>query len=194
LAIDRHLAVAPRPLLATAAQRRYPKILRKARKGTRVVLYPGNHDEFVSDFHGEFGNIAIQKHAIHQTADGRRILVIHGHELDTVVQNVRWLAFAGDVVSNSCSRSIVYYFVRRHFGLGYWSLSAYAKQRVKNAVNFIGKFEAAVVKYAEGIRSTLFSADISTALRFVTSAPSPITTVAIGSKPVRHDRGRGRRH
>lgn len=126
------------------------KILRKARKGTRVVYIPGNHDEFVSDFYGEFGNIAIQKHAIHQTADGRRLLVIHGHELDTIVQNVKWLAFAGDVgYQFLLSLNPFINFVRRHFGLGYWSLSAYAKQRVKNAVNFIGKFEAAVVKYAE---------------------------------------------
>jgi UDP-2,3-diacylglucosamine pyrophosphatase LpxH len=126
------------------------KILRKARKGTRVVYIPGNHDEFVSDFDGEFGNIAIQQHAIHHTVDGRRVLVIHGHELDTVVQNVRWLAFAGDVgYQFLLSLNPFINFVRRHFALGYWSLSAYAKQRVKNAVNFIGKFEAAVVKYAE---------------------------------------------
>src|SRR6202171_4643842 len=126
------------------------KILRKARKGTRVVYIPGNHDEFVSDFYGEFGNIAIQEHAIHQTVDDRRILVIHGHELDTVVQNVRWLAFAGDVgYQFLLSLNPFINFVRRHFGLGYVSLSAYVKQRVKDAVNFIGKFEAAVVKYAE---------------------------------------------
>jgi UDP-2,3-diacylglucosamine pyrophosphatase LpxH len=126
------------------------KILRKSRKGTRVVYIPGNHDEFVSDFYGEFGNIAIQKQAIHETADNRRILVIHGHELDTVVQNVRWLAFAGDVgYQFLLSLNPFINFVRRHFGLGYWSLSAYAKQRVKNAVSFIGKFEAAIVKYAE---------------------------------------------
>ena len=73
------------------------KILRKARKGTRVIYIPGNHDEFLSDFYGVYGNITIQKYAIHRTADGRKILIIHGHELDTVVQNVKWLAFAGDL-------------------------------------------------------------------------------------------------
>src|SRR3954462_5024339 len=60
------------------------KILRAARKGTRVIYIPGNHDEFVARFAGTYGNIAIQKHAIHVTADNRRILIIHGHELDTV--------------------------------------------------------------------------------------------------------------
>lgn len=125
------------------------KILRKSRKGTRVVYIPGNHDELLGDFYGAYGDIAIQKRAIHRTADGRRILVIHGHELDTVVQNVKWLAFAGDVgYQFLLSLNPFINFVRRHFGLGYWSLSAYVKQRVKDAVNFIGKFEAAVVKYA----------------------------------------------
>lgn len=126
------------------------KILRKARKGTRVFYIPGNHDERVSDFDGAYGNITIQNHAIHQCADGRRILVIHGHELDTVVQNVKWLAFAGDVgYQFLLSLNPAINFVRRRFGLGYWSLSAYAKKRVKDAVSFIGRFEEAVVHYAE---------------------------------------------
>jgi UDP-2,3-diacylglucosamine pyrophosphatase LpxH len=126
------------------------KILRKARKGVPVVYIPGNHDEFVSTFCGSYGNISIQKRAIHKTADGQRILIIHGHELDTVVQNVRWLAFAGDVgYQFLLSLNPAINFVRRRFGLGYWSLSAYAKKRVKDAVNFIGEFEKAVVRYAE---------------------------------------------
>ena len=126
------------------------KILRKSRKGTRVVCIPGNHDEMLADFYGAYGNVTIQKHAIHRTANGRRILVIHGHELDTVVQNVKWLAFAGDVgYQFLLSLNPLINFVRRRFGLGYWSLSAYAKRQVKDAVSFIGKFEAAVVKYAE---------------------------------------------
>src|SRR5207248_8340536 len=111
---------------------------------------PGNHDEFVSTFCGSYGNISIQRRAIHKTADGRRLLVIHGHELDAVVQNAKWLAFAGDVgYQFLLSLNPLINFVRRRFGLGYWSLSAYAKRRVKDAVSFIGKFEAAVAHYAE---------------------------------------------
>jgi UDP-2,3-diacylglucosamine pyrophosphatase LpxH len=126
------------------------KILRKARKGTRVVYIPGNHDEMVADFCGTYGNIEIQRNAIHVTATGKRILVIHGHELDTVVQNVKWLAFAGDVgYQFLLSLNPAINFVRRRFGLGYWSLSAYAKKRVKDAVNFIGRFEDAVAHYAQ---------------------------------------------
>lgn len=129
------------------------KILRKARKGTRVVYIPGNHDELVADFCGSYGNIEIRTNDVHITATGQRILIIHGHELDTVVQNVKWLAFAGDVgYQFLLSLNPLINFVRRRFGLGYWSLSAYAKQRVKDAVSFIGKFEAAVAHYAERYR------------------------------------------
>ncbi len=125
------------------------KILRKARKGTRVIYIPGNHDEFVAGFQGHYGNISIQKEAIHTTADGRRLLVIHGHELDTVVQNVRWLAFAGDLgYQFLLSLNPAVNFVRRRLGFGYWSLSAYVKKRVKDAVGFIGEFEKAIVRYA----------------------------------------------
>jgi UDP-2,3-diacylglucosamine pyrophosphatase LpxH len=126
------------------------KLLRKARKGTRIIYIPGNHDEMIGGFCGFYGHIAIEKTAIHTTADGRRILVMHGHELDTVVQNARWLAFAGDLgYQFLLGLNPLINFVRRRFGLGYWSLSAYAKRRVKDAVNFIGEFEAAIVRYAE---------------------------------------------
>jgi UDP-2,3-diacylglucosamine pyrophosphatase LpxH len=129
------------------------KILRKARKGVPVVYIPGNHDEFVSTFAGSYGNISIQERAIHVTADGRRVLIIHGHELDTVVQNAKWLAYLGDVgYQFLLSLNPMINFFRRRFGLGYWSLSAYAKKRVKDAVNFIGEFEKAIVRYAQQFR------------------------------------------
>jgi UDP-2,3-diacylglucosamine pyrophosphatase LpxH len=129
------------------------KILRKARKGTRVIYIPGNHDELVTSFCGVYGNIEIKQHAIHVTAAGERILIIHGHELDVIVSGsgrTKWLAFAGDLgYQFLLSLNPLINFVRRRFGLGYWSLSAYAKRTVKDAVSFIGKFEAAVARYAE---------------------------------------------
>ncbi len=129
------------------------KILRKARKGTQVIYIPGNHDELVAGFCGSYGNIEIKQSAIHTTACGERILIIHGHELDVVVSGsgrLKWLAFAGDLgYQFLLSLNPLINFFRRRFGLGYWSLSAYAKRRVKDAVSFIGRFEAAVAHYAE---------------------------------------------
>lgn len=125
------------------------KLLRKGRKGTEIIYIIGNHDEFLRSFYGNFASVTLQKNAIHTTADGRRVLVIHGHELDTVVQNLGWLAHVGDLGYTALMRfNGLVNFVRRCFGLGYWSLSAYVKAEVKNVVSFIGQFEESVVRYA----------------------------------------------
>jgi UDP-2,3-diacylglucosamine pyrophosphatase LpxH len=126
------------------------KLLRAGRKGTRIMYIPGNHDEFVGGFLGQYGAIAVQSRAIHITADGRRLLVIHGHELDIVVQNIKWLAYLGDLGYQILLRlNGPVNCARRLCGLGYWSLSAYVKRCVKNAVSFIGAFENAIVHYAK---------------------------------------------
>jgi UDP-2,3-diacylglucosamine pyrophosphatase LpxH len=125
------------------------KLLRAGRKGTRVISVPGNHDEFVAGFFGHFGAVEILPRAIHTTADGRRLLIIHGHELDTVVQNIKWLALVGDFGYQTLLKlNTPVNAVRKALGLGYWSLSAYVKKNVKNAVSFIGAFEKAIVQYA----------------------------------------------
>jgi UDP-2,3-diacylglucosamine pyrophosphatase LpxH len=125
------------------------KILRKGRKGARIIYIPGNHDENVTDFTGDYANVHIQPRAIHTTLDGRKLLVVHGHELDTVVQNMGWLAHVGDIGYQLLLRlNAPVNFFRRLFGCGHWSLSAYVKSRVKNVVNFIGSFEESMVRFA----------------------------------------------
>jgi UDP-2,3-diacylglucosamine pyrophosphatase LpxH len=126
------------------------KLLRKARKGTRVVYIPGNHDEVGRQFLDlKVGEIEVLGEVVHTMADGRRFLVLHGDEFDAVVRHARWLAFLGDRAYNwALSASYGLNVVRRWFGLPYWSLSAYLKQRVKNAVEYIGRFERAVAKAA----------------------------------------------
>lgn len=125
------------------------KILRKGRKGTEVIYIPGNHDEFLAGFLGAYASVSLQQNAIHTTADGRRILVMHGHELDTVVQNLGWLAHVGDIGYTLLLRcNGMVNFARRALGFKPWSLSAYVKAEVKNVVSFIGQFEESVVRYA----------------------------------------------
>ena len=125
------------------------KILRAGRKGTRVVYIPGNHDEFVAGFLGEYGSVSVVPRAIHETADGKRLLIIHGHELDAVVQNIKWLAHLGDIGYTILMRlNTPINWIRKKFGLQFWSLSAAAKRSVKTAVNYIGAFEQAVTKLA----------------------------------------------
>ena len=126
------------------------KILRKVRKGTRVIFIPGNHDEGLRQYCGtRFGGIEIEMQAIHTTADGRRYLIIHGDEFDVVVHYAKWLAFLGDRgYQLALAVNTPLNWVRRRLGLEYWSLSAYLKLRVKTAVNFIGDFEKSLAAEA----------------------------------------------
>jgi len=119
------------------------KVLRKARKGTRVVFVPGNHDEFVRDYHGLlFGDIKVENTAIHHTADGRRLLVLHGDAFDGVVKHARWLALLGDrAYTAALTLNHWLNMARRSMGFPYWSLSAYLKHKVKNAVQYMTRFE-----------------------------------------------------
>ena len=126
------------------------RVMKRAKRGTRVVFIPGNHDEMFRQFAGlTFGGIEIRRNAIHETADGRRLMVTHGDEFDTVVMCHRWLAFAGDAAYEGLMRlNVVINWFRQKFDLPYWSLSKHAKQKVKNAVEFISRFEEAVAHEA----------------------------------------------
>jgi UDP-2,3-diacylglucosamine pyrophosphatase LpxH len=125
-------------------------LLHKARRGARVIYIPGNHDEFMRDYLGtHFGGIDVRNRATHPTADGRRLLVIHGDQFDVVVRHARWLAFLGDwAYATALFLNTYVNIVRRKLGFSYWSLSAWAKLKVKNAVNFIGAFEEALAREA----------------------------------------------
>jgi UDP-2,3-diacylglucosamine pyrophosphatase LpxH len=127
------------------------KLLRKGRKGTRMLYLPGNHDEFLRDYYGtHFGGIDVVETVIHEAADGKRYLVIHGDVFDVVVRHAKWLAFLGDWAYTAALGVNTYVnLVRRRLGLTYWSLSQWAKLKVKNAVNYIGKFEEAVAEEAK---------------------------------------------
>ena len=126
------------------------KLLRKARKGARIVYVPGNHDEFLRDYYGRhLGGIDVVESAIHTAADGRRYLVIHGDLFDLVIRHARWLALLGSHAYDVAIWLNTYFnAVRRALGLTYWSLSRWVKLKVKNAVNFIGEFERTLTSEA----------------------------------------------
>ncbi|HEY1722296.1 MAG TPA: UDP-2,3-diacylglucosamine diphosphatase [Magnetospirillaceae bacterium] len=126
------------------------KLLRKARKGTNVTFIPGNHDEFVRNYlEFNFGEVHVSNDVVHTTADGRKLLVIHGDQFDSVVAYAKWLAHLGDTAYNIAMEVNLWLnWVRKHMGLRYWSLSAYLKHRVKNAVTYIANFEEAMAEMA----------------------------------------------
>ena len=126
------------------------KILRRARKGSRVFMIPGNHDEAFRDYIGlQFGGVTILEDTIHTAADGKRYLVIHGDQFDAVVRYAKWLAFVGDTAYTFLLwLNTLLNKARRKLGFPYWSLSAYLKHKTKKAVEFIGDYETALTDEA----------------------------------------------
>jgi UDP-2,3-diacylglucosamine pyrophosphatase LpxH len=124
------------------------KVLRRARHGGKVFLIPGNHDEALREHCGtSFGDIQVAEEYVHQAADGRRYLLVHGDEFDQVTRYHRWVAVLGDVSYNILVRINGWLsWMRRRLGIaGYWSLAGYAKRKVKTAIGFIFDFEDSVI-------------------------------------------------
>lgn len=129
------------------------KLLKRSKR-SKIVYVLGNHDEFLAtiffDVRGDWGNIEICENHVHITADGRRLLVLHGHQFDSVVKYAKILAAVGDwgyeilITLNRWFNKL-----RAFFGLKRWSISAYVKRTVKDAVNFISSFEKSVSHYAK---------------------------------------------
>lgn len=124
------------------------KVLTKSKRGTQVTYVTGNHDEFLRKFVGfglAIGNIRLVNEQVHTTADGRRLLVTHGDAFDVITRYHRWLALIGDTAYDLTMRANDgFNRVRRLLGMRYWSLSAFAKKSVKNAVNIVSEFENSV--------------------------------------------------
>lgn len=127
------------------------KLLRKQRNDTRVTYIHGNHDEFLQQFAGlSVGGVRIAEYAIHVGPDRKRYLVIHGHQLDGLVQFNRLLERVGSRLYDVILELNTHFNrLRRRLGFGYWSVSAYLKHNTKSAVRYITQFEDAMVQLAK---------------------------------------------
>ena len=121
-------------------------VLGKAKRGTKVIYIPGNHDDLLRDYDGmSFGDVLIRNEVVHTTKDGRRLLVLHGDAFDSVIKCSKLLEMIGNLSYDwllEVNRLVNW--GRRKLGLPYWSLATYLKHKVKNAVNYISNFERAV--------------------------------------------------
>ncbi len=126
------------------------KLLRKSRKDTKVIYITGNHDEFLEQFLNiSFGSVQLAREVIHTAADGKRYLVLHGHQFDGLTQFNRLLEKAGTKVYDwILDFNLHFNRVRRRLGFGYWSVAAYLKYKAKSAVKYVTEFEETMVQMA----------------------------------------------
>lgn len=126
------------------------KLLRCAKQGTRVTYIPGNHDEAVRSYNGlSFGGISVANEPIHTTVTSQRFLIVHGDQFDAFMHYAKWLAYIGDTAYTFLlAVNSVFNYARRKLGFSYWSLSAYLKHKVKNAMEYISSYEKFIAEEA----------------------------------------------
>jgi UDP-2,3-diacylglucosamine pyrophosphatase LpxH len=126
------------------------KLLRKARKGSRLIYVPGNHDEFLRDYFGtHFGGVVVTENAFHVAADGRRYVVTHGDQFDRRIRRARAFAGFGDHAQTLLrAANAAVNAVRQWLCLPRWSLSQWAKYKVKDVLNYVQSFEEALAAEA----------------------------------------------
>jgi UDP-2,3-diacylglucosamine pyrophosphatase LpxH len=125
-------------------------LVERAQKGVRVIYVPGNHDDAAREFIGmSICGIEIRRQHVHRTADGQRLLLLHGDEFDAEVRCGRLRVRLGAGIYNVALRlNHMIYCASRSLGLGEWSLTAWLKQRVSNARAYISLFEEAAARAA----------------------------------------------
>jgi UDP-2,3-diacylglucosamine pyrophosphatase LpxH len=126
------------------------KLLRKNRKQTRVTFIIGNHDEFLEQFLGlNFGAVQLAERTVHIAADGKRYVVLHGHQFDGLAHFNRLLDRVGSALyERILDMNIWVNRVRRLLGFGYWSFASYIKLKAKRAMKYVNDYEEALIQFA----------------------------------------------
>ncbi|MCY3730776.1 MAG: UDP-2,3-diacylglucosamine diphosphatase [Rhodospirillaceae bacterium] len=129
-------------------------ILQKSASGTRVIYIPGNHDDDLRRFCGtRFGHIEIVRRAVHTTRSGRRLLIVHGDEFDSIIQCSPLLVSVGTAAYGMLlSINRLVHWTRQRLDRPYWSAARQVKSRMKHAVDYAERFKQACLLAAAEAR------------------------------------------
>lgn len=129
------------------------KVLKKARKGTKVTFITGNHDEFLRPFVPLIlgDSLNVTNELDYYSLDGKKYYVTHGDFFDSITMTKKWLAILGDYGYDLLLHlNAILNFFRQKLGIKkYWSLSKYVKDNVKTSVSFINDFESVLSNHAK---------------------------------------------
>jgi len=126
-------------------------LLKMSQKGVEVIYLPGNHDEIMKPYEDLlFASVQVQQEHIHETLNGKRILMLHGDKFDGLVCFGKFHAKLGDVLYDFLLfLNRVNHWTRQRFGLPYWSLATYIKTKVKKANEAIARYKNAAIDEAK---------------------------------------------
>jgi UDP-2,3-diacylglucosamine pyrophosphatase LpxH len=126
------------------------RILEIARDGTRVIYVPGNHDDDFRALDGNcIGRIEIKSNCVHTTADGKRLLVLHGDEFDSALKCGPLAALiGGSGYKLLLTLNRLNHWINEALGRPYWSLAQSIKMRLSKAVRYVSRFEQACLHAA----------------------------------------------
>ena len=132
------------------------KILRSSRKGVKVTYILGNHDYYlrglIKEENMNIGDITLCDEMYYETLKGEKIYICHGDQFDGFIRLHPFLYILGDwAYELSFKINKIYNFIRKSFGMEYWSLSAYLKSKVKNAISFVNDFKILSIKKLEEV-------------------------------------------
>jgi UDP-2,3-diacylglucosamine pyrophosphatase LpxH len=125
-------------------------VLQKSREGTRVVYIPGNHDDELRALVGvRFGNVEIEREAVHTTRSGRRLLVLHGDQFDAIVRGKSLGVLLGGLACRSLlSLNRFVHWLHDLARRPYWSLAQHVKQRFPGAKGYVERYQRAALAAA----------------------------------------------
>ncbi|KAA2285269.1 UDP-2,3-diacylglucosamine diphosphatase [Arenimonas fontis] len=131
-----------RAVWGPAQQRAVDALHALARGGTELVYVPGNHDRPLRGFCGlALPRLCLRRRALHTLADGRRLLVTHGDDYDSLTQFGGFQERFGDwLYERILAGNRMTNRVRRRLGLRYWSLADFLKRRSGAAERYIQRF------------------------------------------------------
>jgi len=125
-------------------------LLARQRAGVRLIYIPGNHDASLAMLAQMLrGLFEVHREWVHRTAQGERLLVLHGDQFDGVLQCPRWLTRLGDVLHGATVRvNHTVNNLRRALGKPYWPLTERLKLNIGTSARYIEQFEQRAAAHA----------------------------------------------
>ncbi len=125
-------------------------ILHWSEAGTRILYTPGNHDEFLRLPQPAIPGVEFADEFVHETADGRRLLVTHGDLFDSVEKKFHRTSQLGSRIYDGLARcNFITNRMLGYAGIGELNYCFGIKRLSKKLVGAVGHFDQVLSDHAK---------------------------------------------